>query len=105
MRSSLALAVSFVGMIYSVNATLAQVNAFSGSGCGGSEVTAYIDVSDYYCFQGVGGNSIGGFSSSQENCEVTTWSGNNCEGSSQTFAGYDLGGCYDIPYASLTLEC
>ena len=94
-------------------ADTAQINTYSGFGCTGDEVTAYIDHDTTSCFEGLGGNSIGGFSSDQQSdtCSITTWSGSNCAGSSSEFPDLDFVGyggstsCTDIPYASISIYC
>ncbi|KAF2482321.1 hypothetical protein BDY17DRAFT_324611 [Neohortaea acidophila] len=97
------LALAFAGLVAQTTAHLNQVTVYSGGGCTGNSVFASTDVSANYCFEGLGGASFGGFGSTcgQGGGFVTTWSGGNCEGSSQTFSFPE--GCQTIPFVPTNL--
>jgi hypothetical protein len=83
-----------------------QVNLHNGTNCGGSNVLAYIDPGTDHCFA-LGGKSFSGLSAEcNDGCRLTTWSGNNCGGSSAVFDACGYGTqCHNIPFGSVELSC
>ena len=99
------LAVAIAAVVCGATAELNQVTIWSSTGCAGNSDFLYTDVSQDFCFEGAQGASFNAFGSEcgQGGGKIRTWSGGNCEGSSQEFDFPE--GCIDIPFGSVELFC
>ncbi|KAK4652905.1 hypothetical protein QC762_0078050 [Podospora pseudocomata] len=77
----------------------AVVTTYSGDACNGNNEQTAVTNGGYRCFAVSNKRSIG---YSGSGCTVTTWSGNNCRGSSFVARS---SGCYSVLYASVSIQC
>ncbi|CAP71391.1 uncharacterized protein PODANS_6_2395 [Podospora anserina S mat+] len=77
----------------------AVVTTYSGDACNGSNEQVTVTNGGYRCFAVSNKRSIG---YSGSGCTVTTWSGNNCRGSSFVAT---RAGCYSVLYGSVSIQC
>lgn len=97
---------AFAGLIRTTIAASAQASVWKSDDCSGAPLVVYVDVSTHYCFENAGGASIGDFQGDNTgNCYWTTWSGNQCGGSSAVFYGGNPGLCNPVPFASVSVDC
>ncbi|KAK3324962.1 hypothetical protein B0H66DRAFT_636481 [Apodospora peruviana] len=75
-----------------------SVNTYSGDSCNGDNENVVLTNGGYRCFAVSNKRSIG---VSGSGCRVTTWSGNNCRGSSFVAGS----GCFSVLYGSVSIQC